>query len=197
MTCSNWLVAMSQWLDHITGHFLTNFTWFCMWIWGVHPYRQPQKASGESWTSWVADIWHEKIPVYLVVRKIIAPPALFNGYLELHLTYMKDFYIFKLSMSWACWKCPYFLILVHRKLRNWKEKVLHVLWDTLYISIPQDGRQTDNMVLSTSGVLYHGNLFEPIIFGSDSDLIFFLSDSRLNTDMIQNFWAITWYKSVN
>ena len=35
---------------------------------------------------------------------------------------------------------------------------------------------------------------QPIIFGSDSDLIFFLSDSRLNTDMIQNFLAITWYK---
>ena len=47
---------------------------------------------------------NEKIHVYLVVRKIIAPPppALFNGYLELHLTYTKDFYIFKLSMSWAC-----------------------------------------------------------------------------------------------
>ena len=63
---------------------------------------------------------------------------------------------------------------------------------TLYIaSTPQDGRQTDNMVLVLSGMLYHGNLFEPIIFRSDSDLIFFLSDSRLNTDMIQNFWAIT------
>ena len=32
---------------------------------------------------------------------------------------------------------------------------------------------------------------QPIIFRSDSDLTFFLSDSRLNTDMIQNFWAIT------
>ena len=31
---------------------------------------------------------------------------------------------------------------------------------------------------------------QPIIFGSDSDLIFFLlSDSRLNTDMIQNFFG--------
>ena len=26
---------------------------------------------------------------------------------------------------------------------------------------------------------------QPIVFRSDSDLIFFLSDSRLNTDMIQ------------
>ena len=84
---------------------------------------------------WYLAIMEMRKYMYMVVRKIIAPPpALFNGYLELHLTYMKDFYIFKLSMSWAYWKCPYFLILVHRKLRNWKEKVLHVLWDTLYFT---------------------------------------------------------------
>ena len=39
---------------------------------------------------------------------------------------------------------------------------------------------------------------QPIIFRSDSDLIFFLSDSRLNTGMIQNFFGniIIRYKSV-
>ena len=43
--------------------------------------------------------------------------------------------------------------------------------------------------LNTPLVLFHYT--QPIIFGSDSDLIFLLSDSRLNTDMIQNFLAIT------
>ena len=115
-----------------SGHFLTMFTWFCLWIWGVHPYRQPQEASGQSWTIRLADIllfwkWHG-------CEKTYSPLALFSEYLWLHLTYMKTFYIFQLSMSWACWKCLYFLFWCTGRWEIEKNKVLHVLWTPCIIA---------------------------------------------------------------
>ena len=51
-------------------------------------------------------------------------------------------------------------------------------------------KATEKLVLLI--VIVQGSVItQPIVFRSDSDLTFFMSDSRLNTDMIQNFWAIT------
>ena len=79
-------------------------------------FMKPHKKKLQGFMSELLETRRKKFGSTLIELQI--PPALFSGYLWLYLTYTKDFYIFKLSMSWAYLKCPYFLILVHRKLRN-------------------------------------------------------------------------------